>query len=157
VIDGRQTRCAISLCVLPFVLYGCAATALRTEPADAHPDGDCPRLGLFDLAGEWEVEENGVVIPLRMDALGYGTYEWEQGSIQTAFFDGRNWRGAWNQPGNDRNGEFELHVSPNGRRAKGRWWYLRIGDEHFERAQRGGVISLNRDTASQEFSWACPR
>ncbi len=150
-------RCAIGLGVLPFVLYGCAATALRTDPADAPPDQACPRLALSDLAGEWEVEENGVVIPLRMDALGYGAYEWEQGSIQTAFFDGRQWRGAWNQPGNDRNGEFDVHLSPDGWRAEGRWWYLRIGNEHFERAQRGGVLSLQRDTTGQELLWACLR
>lgn len=156
-INGRQTRCVIGLYVLTSIFCGCAATAPRTEPADAPLDRACPRLALSDLAGAWEVEENGVVIPLRMDALGYGTYEWEQGSIQTTFFDGRQWRGAWNQPGNDRNGEFEVRLAANGRRAEGRWWYLRIGEEHFEKARRGGALSLDRDTAGQEFSWACLR
>lgn len=115
----------------------------------------CPQLKLSDLAGEWDVDENGVVIPLKTDALGYGEYEWQQGTIQTAAFDGRRWRGTWGQPGNDRDGGFELILSADGRHAEGRWWYVRVGDAHFPPMQKGGVLTLDRTGPPEMVARVC--
>jgi hypothetical protein len=126
-----------------FILAGCIAPGMSPEQADR---ADCPASALSDLAGDWDVDENGIIVPLAMDPLGFGRYEWQQGTIETNYFDGRIWRGLWNQPGNDRNGGFEVRLSDDRNRAEGQWWYLRIGEEHYNAKAKGGAIALDRIT-----------
>lgn len=138
----QQALCHGGLGLMLLSLAGCAAPS---SIADGLPSGKpCAGFALSDLAGEWEVEEGGIVVPLTVDVLGFGTYKWQQGSLETLSFDGTVWRGNWHQPGNDRDGGFEVRLSPDGASAEGRSWYLRIGDEHLAENAKGGSIKLMR-------------
>ena len=82
----------------------------------------------IDLNGEWEVqEEEDRTYRAHLDGRGNGTYTWQGGRITTAGFAGDRWIGTWQQPGNDREGKFEIVLSQNGTDASGRWWYTRVG------------------------------
>ena len=78
------------------------------------------------LAGEWEYEEGGMVVPLRLDRFGNGTYDFKEGRFLTDLLTGHRWTGAWAQPANDREGGFEISLSPDSLEGEGRWWYTRI-------------------------------
>ncbi len=78
------------------------------------------------LAGEWEYEEGGVVVPLRLDRYGNGTYDYKDGHFRTDLLSERRWAGAWAQRANDREGGFEITLSPDYSEGEGRWWYTRI-------------------------------
>lgn len=136
-------------------ISGCATTPLPTDTDSSRTAPACPHFSLSDLAGEWEVEENGVVVPLTMDPIGTGTYEGQRGYLQTTSFDGIRWRGTWNQPGKDRDGRFDVRLSANGARAEGQWWYLRIGDEHFGEKAKGGPIRIERTAPVKEGVRLC--
>jgi ketosteroid isomerase-like protein len=87
---------------------------------------DTPSPGL--LGGEWEIQEEDKSYKATLDANGNGTYTWQGGTITTTRFHDRLWEGTWRQPGNDREGGFEVLLSEDGRHAKGVWWYTRVGD-----------------------------
>jgi len=78
------------------------------------------------LAGEWEYEEDGMVVPLRLDRFGNGTYDFKDGRFRTDLLSDHRWAGAWAQRENDREGGFEIVLSPDYREGEGRWWYTRI-------------------------------
>ena len=81
----------------------------------------------IDLNGDWEVQEEDRTYRAHLDGRGNGTYTWQGGRITTAGFAGNHWIGTWQQPGNDREGKFEIVLSQNGTDASGRWWYTRVG------------------------------
>lgn len=82
------------------------------------------------LAGEWEYEEGGMVVPLRLDRFGNGSYDFKDGRFRTDLFSDHRWAGAWAQRENDREGGFEITLSPDYSEGEGRWWYTRIeGDK----------------------------
>jgi ketosteroid isomerase-like protein len=81
----------------------------------------------MDLSGEWQVQEEDKTYRAHLDVGGNGTYTWQGGQITTTGLAGVRWMGTWQQPGNDREGKFEIVLSPNGTHASGRWWYTRIG------------------------------
>ena len=57
----------------------------------------------------------------------------------------RRWRGTWTQPGNDREGGFEVVLSEDGSEAKGIWWYTRVGTkDHIPPRQHGGSYVWRR-------------
>lgn len=78
------------------------------------------------LAGEWEYEEDGMVVPLRLDRFGNGSYDFKDGRFRTDLFADHRWAGAWAQRENDREGGFEITLSPDFSEGEGRWWYTRI-------------------------------
>ena len=81
------------------------------------------------LAGEWEYEEGGMVVPLRLDRLGNGTYDFKEGRFLTDQLTDHRWTGAWAQPANDREGGFEISLSLDYLEGEGRWWYTRVEGE----------------------------
>ena len=80
-----------------------------------------------DLSGEWQIQEEDKTYRAHLDAGGNGTYSWQGGQITTTGFSGDRWKGTWQQPGNDREGRFDIVLSQNGTDASGRWWYTRLG------------------------------
>jgi hypothetical protein len=78
------------------------------------------------LAGEWEYEEGGMVVPLRLDQFGNGTYDYKEGRFLTRLLADHRWTGEWIQRTNGREGGFEISLSPDYSEGEGRWWYTRI-------------------------------
>jgi hypothetical protein len=78
------------------------------------------------LAGEWEYDEGGMVVPLRLDRFGNGTYDFKDGRFRTDLLSDHRWTGEWTQRANDREGGFEISLSPDYSEGDGRWWYTRI-------------------------------
>ncbi len=78
------------------------------------------------LAGEWEYEECRMVVPLRLDRFGNGSYDFKDGRFRTDVLSEHQWAGGWAQRENDREGGFEITLSPDYSEGDGRWWYTRI-------------------------------
>lgn len=97
---------------------------LNGPPASSSVLGE--DTGKHVLAGEWEYEESGMVVPLRLDPSGNGTYDFKEGRFLTNLLSGHRWTGAWAQQANDREGGFEISLSPDYSEGDGRWWYTRI-------------------------------
>lgn len=123
--------------VLAALLSACAVPRVSPVPVRPAP------VGMFNPAGDWEYVERGQSILLSLDAEGNGDYAWKGGRIITTAIDGSTWTGIWQQPGNNREGAFELKVSSDRQRADGVWWYTRIG-ENTEPQKKGGDFSLIR-------------
>ena len=78
------------------------------------------------LAGEWEYEEGGMVVPLRLDRFGNGSYDFKDGRFRTDVLSEHQWAGGWAQRENDREGGFEIILSPDYSEGNGSRWYTRI-------------------------------
>jgi ketosteroid isomerase-like protein len=104
---------------------------------------------LPDLSGEWdilEVEDNKTY-KATLDKSGNGPYTQHGGRFVTTKFEDRSWHGTWHQPGNDREGGFEVLLSEDGSQAKGVWWYTRVGDKkNIPPRQWGGTYVWKRLT-----------
>ena len=98
----------------------------------------------MDLSGEWQVQEEDKTYRAHLDLGGNGTYSWQDGRITTTGLAGDRWMGTWQQPGNDREGKFEVVLSQNGTVASGRWWYTRIGTRTNIPAGHGGYYHWKR-------------
>ena len=102
-----------------------------------------------DLSGEWEileVEDNKRYKAI-LDKSGNGPYTQHNGRFVTTKFAERLWQGTWQQPGNDREGGFELLLSEDGTEAKGIWWYSRFeGHKNIPPRQHGGTYQWRRLT-----------
>lgn len=120
----RRPRSFLVFCLVVALLFfrsvpaGSAADAVSARNSDAAPD----------LSGEWEIQEEDKSYQATLDASGNGPYTWQGGRITTIGIDDRKWVGRWEQPGNDREGGFELLLSEDGTEANGVWWYTRVGD-----------------------------
>lgn len=130
--------------VLLFIVLCTALSMLSFRPADAaeppHQISDAP-----DLTGEWEIQEEDKSYIATLDKEGNGPYTWQGGHITTLSIADRTWNGMWQQPGNDREGNFELLLSEDGREAKGVWWYTRVGDrKNIPARQWGGSYVWKR-------------
>ena len=100
-----------------------------------------------DLSGEWDVQEDERSYRATLDRLGNGPYSWQGGRIVTTRVAGRTWQGTWQQPGNDREGGFELLLSEDGNEARGVWWYTRVGERrNIPPRQHGGTYLWKRIT-----------
>ena len=100
-----------------------------------------------DLSGEWDVQEDERSYRATLDRLGNGPYSWQGGRIVTTRVSGRTWQGTWQQPGNDREGGFELLLSEDGNEARGVWWYTRVGERrNIPPRQHGGTYLWKRMT-----------
>jgi len=102
-----------------------------------------------DLSGEWEIleVEDDKRYKATLDKSGNGLYTQHGGRFTTTKFADRLWQGTWQQPGNDREGGFELLLSEDGTQAKGVWWYSRVGThKNIPPREHGGTYQWKRLT-----------
>lgn len=102
-----------------------------------------------DLSGEWEIleVEDDKRYKATLDKTGNGPYTQHGGRFVTTKYADRLWQGTWQQPGNDREGEFELLLSEDGTQAKGVWWYSRVGSQkNIPPREHGGTYQWKRLT-----------
>jgi hypothetical protein len=100
-----------------------------------------------DLSGEWEIleVEDDKRYKATLDKAGNGSYTQHSGRFTTTKFSDRLWQGTWHQPGNDREGGFEVLLSEDGTEAKGVWWYSRVGTQtNIPPREHGGTYSWKR-------------
>jgi hypothetical protein len=97
-----------------------------------------------DLSGNWEIQEEERSYVATLDADGTGTYTWQNGRITTASFADGRWQGSWQQPGNDREGGFEVLLSADRSHAEGKWWYTRVGQQTIPPGEWGGDFTWKR-------------
>ena len=105
----------------------------------------------LDLSGEWEIleVEDDKRYKATLDKTGNGPYTQHGGRFVTTKYADRLWQGTWQQPGNDREGEFELLLSEDGTQAKGVWWYSRVGSQkNIPPREHGGTYLWKRVTPS---------
>ena len=114
-----------------------------SDPSDV---GD-PRL----LAGTWEYEEGGIVVTLKLDEQGNGDYNYKGGRFETGALWDHTWTGKWAQRENDREGGFEVTLSPDYSEGDGRWWYTRIESDTTP-SKSGGRFKVNRVAPGTEVA-----
>jgi len=128
------------------------------SPVDTQPNAAAgPRTvasstdqpGTMDLSGDWEIleVEDDKAYKATLDKAGNGPYTQHGGRFVTTKFADRLWQGTWQQPGNDREGGFELLLSEDGTQAKGVWWYSRVGTQkNIPPREHGGTYLWKRLT-----------
>jgi hypothetical protein len=102
-----------------------------------------------DLSGEWDIleVEDDKRYKATLDKAGNGPYTQHGGRFVTTKFADRLWQGTWHQPGNDREGGFELLLSEDGTEAKGVWWYSRYeSHKNIPPREHGGTYQWKRIT-----------
>jgi hypothetical protein len=104
-----------------------------------------PSRTLVDLSGKWEIQEEDKTYWAILDRSGNGTYSWQEGTLLTTQVSGDRWEGTWYQPGNDREGGFEVVLSEDHAGAQGVWWYTRVGERrNIPPRQWGGSYFFRR-------------
>ena len=108
---------------VPLASPSSASSPHASENTTTSPD--------IDLSGEWEIieVEDDKRYKATFDKNGNGPYTQHGGRFTTSTITNRLWQGTWNQPGNDREGGFEVLLSEDGTQAKGIWWYSRVGTQ----------------------------
>jgi SnoaL-like domain len=102
---------------------------------------------VLDVSGEWDILEDDKRYRATLDKTGNGPYTQHGGQFTTTKFSDRLWQGTWQQPGNDREGGFELLLSDDGTQAKGVWWYSRVGTQkNIPPREHGGTYLWKRLT-----------
>jgi ketosteroid isomerase-like protein len=104
---------------------------------------------VLDLSGEWDIleVEDDKRYRATLDKTGNGPYTQHGGQFVTTKLADRLWQGTWQQPGNDREGGFELLLSGDGTQAKGVWWYSRVGNQkNIPPREHGGTYLWKRLT-----------
>jgi ketosteroid isomerase-like protein len=108
-----------------------------------------PTSATPDLSGEWDIleVEDEKRYKATLDKSGNGPYTQHGGRFTTTKFADRLWEGTWHQPGNDREGGFEVLLSEDGTQAKGIWWYTRVqGHKDIPPREHGGTYQWKRLT-----------
>jgi ketosteroid isomerase-like protein len=103
----------------------------------------------LDVSGEWDIleVEDDKRYRATLDKTGNGPYTQHGGQFVTTKLADRLWQGTWQQPGNDREGGFELLLSDDGTQAKGVWWYSRVGNQkNIPPREHGGTYLWKRLT-----------
>jgi len=122
----------------------------RTNAASPHTvASSADQSTLVDLSGEWEIleVEDDKRYRATLDKAGNGPYTQHGGQFVTTKFSDHLWQGTWQQPGNDREGGFELLLSDDGTQAKGVWWYSRVGTQkNIPPREHGGTYLWKRLT-----------
>lgn len=119
----------VLICGALLVLQACShARVTDDQSAQAEQPSQLPAQDTEKavLAGEWEYEEDGMVVPLKLDRYGNGTYDFKDGRFRTEVLSDHHWVGGWAQRANNREGGFEISLSPDFSEGEGRWWYTRI-------------------------------
>lgn len=141
---SRGILASVSVVLSAAVLAGCAEYRGEHEIIPVSPE--TIRADQANdkqvLAGEWEYED-GAVVTLRLDEEGNGSYGWKNGRLTTTGLHDRTWVGVWSQSENDREGGFEVILSPDYTEGEGRWWYTRIGSDESP-SRKGGTFHLTR-------------
>ncbi len=130
------------------------ALPLLTPTSQAIPSSDLRTVNAQsaatpDLSGEWDIIEgdNDKRYRATLDRAGNGPYTQHGGRFVTTKFADRLWQGTWHQPGNDREGGFEVLLSEDGTTAKGIWWYTRVGSRNnIPPREHGGTYEWKRLT-----------
>ena len=126
-----------------------AQQSTTSASSPQHLVSDAPSSSTPDLSREWdilEVEEDRRYTAT-LDRTGNGPYTRKGGQFVTTKFADRLWQGTWQQPGNDREGGFELLLSEDGTQAKGIWWYSRVGTQkNIPPREHGGTYLWKRVT-----------
>jgi len=122
------------------LLQGCASLAPDKREATLETAAS---LDGFNPAGLWLYEDKLVTGEVDLDEQGNGSYPWEEGFFVTEAWSDGTWRGTWHQPGNNREGGFELRLTDDYTFAFGRWWYTRIG-ENTAPGKPDGKFTLTR-------------
>lgn len=137
----NQNRSALVVAAAVLILLqGCAY--LEPDKRESALEAAASLDG-FNPAGLWFYEDKLVNGEVELDQQGNGSYPWEEGFFVTEGWSDGTWRGTWHQPGNNREGGFELKLTNDYTFAFGRWWYTRIGaDEAPEKP--GGKFTLTR-------------
>jgi ketosteroid isomerase-like protein len=112
--------------------------------ASADPGPATTAPGALNLGGRWTVQEKDRSYEATLDADGNGTYTWQGGEIRTTRLDGRTWQGTWHQPGNDREGGFEVVLSDDRTAGQGSWWYTRVDSRKVPPREWGGPYVWKR-------------
>jgi ketosteroid isomerase-like protein len=118
------------------------AAGMPQASADSPPASS--EAAALNLSGRWKVEETDRSYEATLDADGNGTYTWQGGQIRTTRLDGRTWQGTWQQPGNDREGGFEVVLSDDRARGQGSWWYTRVDSRKVPPREWGGPYVWTR-------------
>jgi ketosteroid isomerase-like protein len=108
-----------------------------------------------DLSGEWDIleVEDDKRYKATLDKNGNGPYTQHGGRFVTTKVEDRLWQGTWQQPGNDREGGFEVLLSEDGTEAKGIWWYTRVqGHKNIPPREHGGTYQWKRTTRTPSAS-----
>ncbi|HSA84647.1 MAG TPA: nuclear transport factor 2 family protein [Nitrospira sp.] len=103
----------------------------------------------LDLSGEWAIleVEDDKRYKATLDKDGNGSYTQQGGRFTTTKVENRLWQGTWQQPGNDREGGFEVLLSEDGTQADGVWWYTRVGKQkNIPPREHGGTYHWRRQT-----------
>jgi ketosteroid isomerase-like protein len=106
---------------------------------------------LPDISGEWDIleVEDEKHYKATLDKNGNGPYTQHGGHFVTTKIANRLWEGTWHQPGNDREGGFEVLLSEDGTQAKGIWWYTRVqGHKNIPPKEHGGTYHWKKVTPS---------
>lgn len=104
---------------------------------------------ILDVSGEWDIleVEDDKRYKATLDKHGNGPYTQHGGRFTTTKIADRLWQGTWQQPGNDREGGFEVLLSEDGTQAKGVWWYTRVGThKNIPPREHGGTYQWKRVT-----------
>jgi hypothetical protein len=118
-----------------------------TTVSPQHLVGNAQLPIITDLSGEWDIleVEDDKSYKATLDKAGNGPYTQHGGRFVTTKFADRLWQGTWQQPGNDREGGFELLLSEDGSQAKGVWWYSRVGSQkNIPPREHGGTYLWKR-------------
>ncbi len=123
----------------------------RTSPPapSPRPTGSSRLLTTPDVSGEWEIleVEDDKRYTATLDKNGNGPYTQHGGRFLTTKIADGLWQGTWRQPGNDREGGFEVVLSDDGTHAKGMWWYTRVGSQkNLPPREHGGTYHWKRLT-----------
>jgi len=102
-----------------------------TTPSPQHLLSNAHLSSVPDLRDEWDIleVEDDKRSQATLDKTGNGPSTQHDGRFVTTKLADRLWQGTWQQPGNDREGGFELLLSEDGTQAKGVWWYSRVGSQ----------------------------
>lgn len=123
-------------------VWGCADLSHRTPPgAEASRELIHRPQHFHDLAGTWEYRDKTGSYTVTLNEKGKGPYDWEDGWFETLELNDGVWKGIWRQPGNDREGGFELQWADDSPVARGSWWYTRIGKD-FNPLEPGGSFTM---------------
>lgn len=108
-----------------------------------------------DISGDWDIleVEDEKRYKATLDKNGNGPYTQHGGRFVTTKIENRLWQGTWQQPGNDREGGFELLLSEDGTEAKGIWWYTRVDTrKNIPPKEHGGTYQWKRTTRTPSAS-----
>jgi hypothetical protein len=126
---------------------GASLAQRSTTSSQQHLVSSAPLSSTSDLSGEWDIleVEDDKRYKATLDKAGNGPYSQHGGQFVTTKYADRLWQGTWQQPGNDREGGFELLLSEDGTQAKGVWWYSRVGTKkNIPPREHGGTYVWKR-------------